>query len=115
MRLEGSNDYFTKDMKKMILKMRIMARIKYGKVYSYGLVKEFGDSHFAKMMGSSLKNDIYNTITSLKKGGYIRESKKIEKGRAKKYYTITRRGESVMKSATLIQKETLREISKLFK
>ncbi len=112
--MKENTSYFTRDMKRMILKMRLMARIKQGRAYSYGIVKEFNEGGFAKMMGKNLKNDIYNTIKSLEIGGYIKEKSKVENGKAKKYYSLTVRGEDVMKSAAKLHKETLREISKLF-
>lgn len=113
--MKGGSNYFTRDMKRMILKMRLMMRIKQGRAYSYGIVKEFGKGGFAKLMGKSLKNDIYNTIKSLEIGGYIKETSTIEKGKAKKYYSLTVRGEDIMKSAAKLHKEMLRELSKLFR
>ena len=39
---------------------------------------------------------------------------RVENGKAKKYYSLTIRGENVMKSAAKLHKETLKEMSKLF-
>ncbi len=108
------DNYFGKELKRMILRMRILVRIKQGPVYSYGLMKEFSKGHFAKFFGDDIKNDVYNTIKSLEQSGYISVTTKSEDGRTKKYYKITKRGDAVLSSARKIQKETMKQISGLF-
>lgn len=102
------------EMRRLILRVRILVRIKAGKVYSYALMKEFSSGPFSRFMGRNIKNDVYNTIKSLEQSGYIRMSTKQEGGRPKKYYKLTKKGLVVLKSARGIQKEAAKELSKLF-
>lgn len=101
-------------MRRLILQMRILVRIKYGKVYSYALVKELSSAHFSSFFGKGIKNDVYNTIKSLEKSGYIRVSVKRDGGRLKKYYTITKKGDEAIRSAMKVQKEAAKVLAKIF-
>ncbi len=109
-----SNPYMTKDMSRIVLKLIMLRRIKKRPVYSYALLKEMNDnvhiSHFIKKHGGSIKNDVYNTVKALEKSGYIRTNGKIEKGRFKKYYTITRQGTSALDESRKLFHKSMDEL-----
>ncbi|MCL5430010.1 MAG: PadR family transcriptional regulator [Candidatus Marsarchaeota archaeon] len=69
--------------------------------------------HMAHLATSSLKNDIYNTLSALEKSGYIKAKAKTENGRVKKYYTITPTGKRALAESRKVLKRSIREISNL--
>ncbi|MCW6159599.1 MAG: helix-turn-helix transcriptional regulator [Candidatus Micrarchaeales archaeon] len=107
-------NFLGREMGMVVLRLRVLYRIKREKMYTYALLKEFDKIPFFKLLGKDIKNDVYNTINSLKQGGYVRVSTKLEDGRMKKYYTITKKGDNVLKSALKVREETAKELSKLF-
>lgn len=100
-RHDDSHNFMTRDMKRTVLKIRILMRIKAGKTYPYALIKEFEATHFNKFVGPTIKNDTYNSLNALEKSGYIRGVLKTEMGKTKRYYTITKRG---IRASTSIKK-----------
>ncbi len=92
-----SPDFMTKDMRHTILKIRILVRIKSESTYPYALIKEFESGHSAAFFGATIKNDVYNVLSSLEKSGYIKAVVR-NKGKAKKYYVITKKGSSTVAS-----------------
>ncbi len=102
------------EAKRVVIKLRLLARIKCGKIYSYALIKEFEKSGFAKFYGPTLKNDTYNALKVLEKAGYIKLQAKMEGGKIKKYYTITKAGENTLKSVGKMMISTIKEANKLF-
>ena len=111
--LKGEN-FLGREIGRTVLRLRILYRVKREKMYTYALLKEFDEIPFFKLLGDDLKNDVYNAINSLQQGGYIRVSTKLEGGRMKKYYTITKKGDGVLKSAFKVRKQAVNELSKLF-
>ncbi len=108
-------DFMPMEAKRIILKIRILGRLKLsGRTYSYALIKEFGKSGFSEFYGPTLKNDMYNTLRTLEKEGYIRLSLKVEHGKVKNYYAITRRGASALKSVGKMMMQTVKQAGKLF-
>lgn len=109
-------DFMPMEAKRIILKIRILGRLKLGgRAYSYALIKEFDKMGFSKFYGPTLKNDIYNTLRTLDKAGYIKLSSKAERGKVKNYYTITKRGETALKSVGRMMIRTVRQADKVFK
>lgn len=109
-------DFMPMEAKKIILKVRVLGRLMQGgKVYSYALIKEFSMQGFADFYGPTLKNDLYNTLRVLEKSGYIRLQAKVEKGKFKNYYTITKRGELALKSVGKMMVSTVKQAGKLFR
>ncbi len=90
-------DFMTKDMRRTILKIRILVRIKSSSTYPYALIKEFENGHAAAFFGSTIKNDIYNILGSLEKSGYIKAVVR-SSDNGKKYYVITKKGSSTVAS-----------------
>lgn len=104
------------EVKRMVLRFRLLARIKQGRAYPYELIKEFEKNPFVRsMLGASLKNDVYNILKSLEKAGYIRLEAKMEKGKVKSYYTITRNGERAFRSAIKVMISAAREANREFR
>ncbi len=114
MKKDRATEFMPMEMKRIILKIRLLSRIKSGKIYSYGLLKEFRDSHFSKMYGPTLKNDIYNTLKALERSNYIKSSSKVSNGKMKNYYTITAGGINAMNSVRKLMMSTVKEADKLF-
>lgn len=91
--------YMNKDMRHIVLKLLLLKRIKGGRTYSYALVKEFSNDKISGLLQKkqdNVKNDIYNTINALEKSGYIKVKAETGKIRPKKYYTITKSGNSAL-------------------
>jgi DNA-binding PadR family transcriptional regulator len=108
--------FLNKDMKNTMLKMYILRETAKSDVNSYSLLKQFtAKKRFAKAFSNpaEIKNEIYNTIKSLEKSGYIKSTQKIENGRLKNYYTLTKDGVKILKSAKDIFKEHIKELTSL--
>ncbi|MFI5412283.1 MAG: PadR family transcriptional regulator [Candidatus Micrarchaeales archaeon] len=117
--MEGKTAFASKfmpmEVKRVILKIRILGRVKAGKIYSYALIKEFEKSGFSEFFGPTLKNDTYNALKVLEKSNYIKMQAKIEGGKVKNYYTITKSGSETLKSVGKMMIGTMKEADKLFK
>lgn len=114
-----ANPYLTKDMRKQILKLMILRRVKNGKAYSYAITKEFDNEQVStflkKSTGTSVKNDVYNTIAALEKSGYIKQTAKAEAGRMKKYYGITPKGREALRVHKLIFMKAMKEFMRILR
>lgn len=111
-------NFFTQDIRKAMLKVRLLSRIKKSRVNAYMLLKEISSRPIASRLfkdSSELKNTVYNTLNSLERSGYIKSTKKVEKGRTKYYYAVTAKGNAVLSSARTAFKRHAKEISALFK
>ncbi|MCL4404463.1 hypothetical protein M1583_00540, partial [Candidatus Marsarchaeota archaeon] len=67
--------YMSKELRRMIFKLMLLAEIKEKKRYPYELINLMSDSRKAHFIGSKrseIKNDIYNIIRVLEKSGYIK-------------------------------------------
>lgn len=109
-------NFINKDMRGTMLKLRILRRMSKSKTNSYALLKEFvANKQFKKYLGKSrdIKNEVYNTINSLEKFRYIKSIQKTENGRLKNYYTLTDKGNKVLKSARRIFRTHIRELTSL--
>ncbi len=105
-------------MKNTMLKMYILRSIGKSSINSYTLLKEFkARRRFVKSFRNpaEIKNEVYNTIKSFEKSGYITSSQKIENGRLKNYYTLTSKGRTVLKSAREIFQKHIGELNLLLK
>ena len=111
-------NFLNKDMKKTLLKIHILHRIKRSKVNSYSLLKEISsNSHSGRFFKNKaeIKNEVYNTINSLEKSGYIESSRKVESGRLKNFYAPTEKGTEVLKSAKVIFLKNMKELVLIMK
>lgn len=117
-KISFENPFVSKDMRRMRLKLTLLMRIKQGRIYSYALMKELSHSkHFLlfRHLGLSFKNDIYNTVKSLEKSGYIKVNAIIEDNRMKKYYTITNKGKKALAESKKLFLHSMKELMKLLK
>jgi DNA-binding PadR family transcriptional regulator len=106
------------DMRRTMLKVRILRRIKKSSLNAYGILKEMSvNKRTFKFFKNKeeMKNDIYNTIKSLEKSGFIKSSQKTENGRIKQYYKVTAKGDEAMRSAKKVFMENLKKLSSIFK
>lgn len=92
----GWHPYMDKELKHIILKAIILNKIKRGNVYSYSLIKEISKPTNMKVFSKDIKNDVYNVISALEKSGYIKVTARIENGRLKKYFTLTKKGDAAL-------------------
>lgn len=106
---------FFNEIKRMRLKMMLLMKIKFGEVYTYGILKDFKKSGFVDFYGPSLKNDTYNTIKTLEKAGYIKVSSMLEGGRVKKYYILTKKGNAILSNAKKTMMAAMKEVNRLFR
>jgi DNA-binding PadR family transcriptional regulator len=109
-------NFINKDMRGTMLKLRILRSMSKSKTNSYALLKEFkANERFKKYLGGqrNIKNEVYNTINSLEKFKYIKSVQKTEKGRLKNYYTLTSKGDKVLKSAGRLFKIHIKELTLL--
>jgi len=115
--LQGEN-FIDKDMRNSMLKMFILRSVGRESTNSYALLKEFSKRRrfFSRFGGvPDLKNEVYNTINSLEKSGYIKSSQKIENGRLKNYYFLTIKGRKVTNSAKVLFRRHIQALSALLK
>jgi DNA-binding PadR family transcriptional regulator len=103
----------TKEMRRTILKIRILMRIKKKKTYAYAILKEFGVGSFASFIGPKIKNDIYNSLSALEKSGYIKHSVKVTSTGIKKYYSITSKGIKASKTLKKAFEESMEYAMKI--
>ncbi len=106
-------DFITKEVRHAVLKVVLLKRIQRKKSYSYQLFKDICEHHrFSGPDKADMKNDVYNTISSLENSGYIKASVETEANRVKKYYRITKKGERALLETQKIFKNAVKEISR---
>jgi DNA-binding PadR family transcriptional regulator len=106
--------FLRKGVQSIALKLMLLKRIAQREVYSYALLKELGRSHgflrHLKHHGMDVKNDVYNTVKALEKSGYIKMDARVEGGRLKKYYSITKSGRDVLKQTKKVLTSSMRSL-----
>jgi DNA-binding PadR family transcriptional regulator len=107
--------FLDKDMRSSMLKMFVLRKISRESTNPYALMKEFGKRRgfLARFGSTDVKNEIYNTVNSLEKSGYISSSQKTENGRVKNYYVLTLKGKRVMASARILFRKHLQALTTL--
>ncbi len=91
--------HMSKEFKHLIMKLIILKKLAKRKEYSYKIIKEMGNiamSRFVTKDEGEVKNDVYNTISSLEKSGMIKAIG--DKGR-RRYYSITKTGKAALREA----------------
>ena len=109
---------YDKDMHKGIIKIMILSYIKKHRTYPYqllGIIKSLKPLHDQGTHSTITKNDIYNMTSALEKGGYIRSSTVMSGRKAKKVFTITRRGDAVVKNKNRIFFAMISQLKRLVK
>ena len=96
-------DYMRKDVKRIMLKFRLLNEIAQKPSYSYELIDRLCIAAVAsKFFGkpkTEIKNDIYNTINALEKSGYIKSVSRVEGGKLKNYCYITPLGRKTLRKS----------------
>jgi DNA-binding PadR family transcriptional regulator len=108
----------TKDMKKVMMKVKVLKVIGANRMYSYAIINEIASSPSLAQFFScreAIKDEVYNTINILEKAGYIRLARQSTTGRIVKYYEITKDGKSVLNGAKKVYTASIKEISNMFK
>jgi DNA-binding PadR family transcriptional regulator len=103
----------TKDMKKVMIKIKILKIIATNRMYSYAIINEIANSqNLTKFFNrrEAIKDEVYNTINILEKSGYIRVARQSTTVRVVKYYEITKEGKSVLNSAKKVYAASIKEI-----
>lgn len=112
-----AENFMSKDVKRIMLKFRLLHEISRNPSYSYGLVDVLCKTAVAsKFFGKSredIKNDIYNTINALEKSGYIKSARKIEDGKLKNYYHITPLGKETLRKSKAFFLKSVRELDEI--
>jgi DNA-binding PadR family transcriptional regulator len=102
-------------MKRTIFRFRVLRTILESKsVNAYTIWKDFSSNkHIVGRFGGkeSMKSEIYNILNSFEKSGHIAASPKIENGRLKNYYKLTKKGETAVKSAKKLFVNHFKEMS----
>lgn len=67
-----------------------------------------------KSSREKIKNNVYNTISSLEKDGLLTSTSKPNSGgRQRKYYRLTKKGESALKESHSLVKSMMSEIEEI--
>ncbi len=109
--------FWSKDMRKVMFKLRILRKSAEHKIYPYELIKDISESRWASKFYKSkgeIKNDVYNTINMLEKSGYLKPTGSA-KSTSKTYYVITNKGRNALKSARVIFAAGMKEVSKILR
>jgi DNA-binding PadR family transcriptional regulator len=113
----GSEGFMTKDVKRIILKFRLLHEISLKPTYSYelfeGICHSAAASKFFGRSKSEIKNDIYNTVNMLEKSGYIKSVTKIEGGKLKNYCYITPLGRKTLKKSGAFFIKSVKQLAKM--
>lgn len=116
---QNGENYLNKDVKRIILKFRLLHEISMNPSYSYAIIERFcGMASQSKFFGKNkaeIKNDIYNTINALEKSGYIKSVAKVEKGKLKNYCYITPLGKKTLKKSLITFHKSIKELEKIVK
>lgn len=105
--------YF-KEMPRGIVKIVILSYIKKTKTYPYAMLKHMKKhNHFMASLVS--KSDIYNMTTALEKEGFITSKAVLKGNKVQKIYTITAKGEKVVRNKDKIFMSAVKAFKKLVK
>ncbi len=110
--------YIDKDMRHIILKLVLVQKISKGPVYSYALISKLNNTRISNLLnkkGMALKNDIYNTLSSLERSGYIKSTSKLEKGKTRNYYKLTPNGKRILNESRTLFMKTMKELINVMK
>ncbi len=105
---------FDRAVARGVAKIIILSYIRKTKTYPYELLK-----HIRKRNGYLAdfvtKNDIYNMTMALEKGGFIKSRTKLSGNKVQKIYTITSKGERIVKHKDRLIGNMILEIKRLVK
>ncbi len=111
------DNFMTKDVRRIMLKFRLLHEISMKPSYSYelfeGLCKSAAASKFFGRSKGEIKNDIYNTINALEESGYIKSVSKVKDGKLKNYCYITPLGKNTLRKSKLFFLRSVSELAKI--
>ncbi|MCL5412131.1 MAG: PadR family transcriptional regulator [Candidatus Marsarchaeota archaeon] len=113
---DGRPPYARRELRHVIMKLMLLKQIKSGRTYPYALVKYAASiemAHGFERTGAARKNDVYNTLASLERSGYIKAKRAVSGGRVKKYYSITPDGSMVLRASAKELMRTIRLVKEL--
>ena len=82
---------FSKVFQNEVLKVFLLQHLSRQSGYPYGLLKAIKNKHIWVLHGLT-KNDLYNTINSLEKKGFIRSKYVSKSARSQRHYLLTPKG-----------------------
>ncbi len=108
--------YMSKEMRRMIFKLILLAVIKEKKHYPYELIELMANrkAAFIGSKKSEIKNDIYNIIRGLEKSGYVKLVSD-KKSTDKRYYEITDEGRKALAKSRKLMLKYMKELVKLIR
>ena len=110
--------YRDRDLLKGAIKIMILSYIKHHKTYPYELlrvIKTVKPIHGYTIFDPITKNDIYNLTSALEKEGYLRSKATLKGNKVQKVFTLTKRGEKVVKNKDKIFFAMVDEMKKFVK
>ena len=110
--------YKDKDLQKGAVKIMILSYVRNHKTYPYELlkvIKSIKPIHGYTLFNPITKNDIYNLTSTLEKEGYIKSKATLKGNKVQKVFTITKRGEKVVRNKDKIFFAMMEEMKKLVK
>jgi DNA-binding PadR family transcriptional regulator len=110
--------YEDKDIRKGMLKIMILGYVRKHRTYPYQLLKAIRSLtalHGNNMCRHLTKNDVYNLTNSLENAGYLKSKVVLNGNKAKKVFTLTRRGKTVVKNKDKIISYMVVEMKRLAK
>lgn len=116
MKIGGIDFHLDKEMKRGIAKVIILSYIRQNKTYPYAVLKFLKSAklmHGHTEFENYTKSDIYNMIASLEKDGYIRSKTQMKGNKVQKIFSLTAKGESVVKNKDRIFVGMIKEMKRL--
>lgn len=110
----GPWQQFDRDLAKGITKIIILSYIKKTKTYPYELLKHIKNRN-GFLAGFLTKNDIYNMTASLEKEGFVKSHARLSGNKVKKWYTLTAKGDRVVKYKDKVIGNMLIEVRRMIK
>jgi DNA-binding PadR family transcriptional regulator len=118
MTTKGFTANISRDMKKGMVKVMILSYIKSHRTYPYAILKIAKTAktvHGYHAFEDITKNDIYNLTYSLEKEGYIKSKARLSGNKVQKVFTITKKGEGVVKDKDRIFLSMIKALKRLVK
>lgn len=104
----GDNPY--KDISKYVLKVIILNKLRDWN-YPYAIANDIKEGckewHGKGILSQVTKSDVYNSISSLEKQGYVSTKTELKAGRVHKYYKTTKRGLMALNKAKKLKEEMI--------
>ena len=110
--------FMGKGLRQFVIKAVLLVKISRKRTYSYELMKELLVTVKARHIDTDmlkLKNEVYNSIASLERAGFIRSSTDSSWGKTRKYYVLTPKGRSALRTMRKTIHDTVRDMSQILR